>query len=312
MYKYVVKRLVWMIPIVIGVSIVIFIILSITPGDPGTFILGGGGTQGEVDAINHQLGYDLPGWQRYFKYMSGVVRLDFGTSYMTKLPVINEVLTKIPVSVSVAIFGILASLLIGIPLGVLSAVKQYSIWDTFPTFLAIFLSAAPSFWVGLMFMWLFSVELGWFPAQGLTSVKGYVMPTLTLGLIYGAQTLRFTRSSMLETIRQDYIRTAKAKGASRSAVIWKHAIKNALLPVITVTGNNFGALLGGAIVTETLYGLPGLGSYIVSGVKSKDVPVVMGGTISLAILFSIVMLLVDLIYAYVDPRIKAKYTGGKE
>lgn len=311
MYKYVLKRLAWMVPIILGVSVIIFCILSITPGDPGTFILGAGGTQADVDELNHKLGYDLPAWQRYFKYMFGALRLDLGTSYMTKLSVLDDILAKAPVSVSVAFLGILTSLVIGIPLGVLSAVKQYSLLDAIPTFLAIFLAAAPSFWVGLMLMVLFSVKLGWLPSQGITSIKGYFMPMLSLGLIYGAQTLRFTRSSMLETIRQDYVRTAKAKGASERAVIWKHAMQNALLPVITVTGNNFGALLGGAIVTETLFGLPGLGTYIVAGIKAKDIPVVMGGTISLAILFSVVMLLMDLLYAYVDPRIKAKYAGNR-
>jgi peptide/nickel transport system permease protein len=311
MYKYVLKRLAWMIPIIIGVSIVIFFVLSITPGDPGTFILGAGGTQEQVDEINHKLGYDLPTWQRYFKYMWNAVHLDLGESYMSKLPVIEDVFQKAPVSVSVAFNAVIASLVIGIPLGVLSAVKQYSLFDTLPTFMAIFLTAAPAFWIGLMLMVVFSLRLGWLPTQGLSSWKGYVLPMITLGTTYGAQTMRFTRSSMLETIRQDYIRTAKAKGASEHNVIWKHAMQNALLPVITVTGNNFGALLGGAIVTETLFGLPGLGTYIVNGIKAKDIPVAMGGTISLAILFSIVMLLVDLAYAYVDPRIKAKYAGSR-
>ena len=212
----------------------------------------------------------------------------------------------------VAFLGILASVVIGVPIGVLSAVKQYSLFDTVPTFIAMFLAAAPSFWVGLMLMVFFSVKLHWLPTQGVSTPLGYIMPMLSLGLIYGAQTMRFTRSSMLENIRQDYVRTAKAKGVSKRAVIWEHAMQNALMPVITVTGNNFGMLLGGAIVTETLFGLPGLGTYIVNGVKSKDVPVVMGGTITLAVLFSFVMLFVDLLYAFVDPRIKAKYAGGRK
>jgi peptide/nickel transport system permease protein len=311
MHKYVLKRLLWMIPVVIGVSLIIFFVLNITPGDPGTFILGGGGTQADVDRINKELGYDLPTWQRYIKYMAGVAHLDFGQSYMTNRSVTAQVLTKAPISIKIAFLGILGSLIIGIPIGVLSAVKQYSLLDVIPTFLAIFLAAAPTFWVGLMLMWLFSVHLGWLPSQGVSTAKGYVMPMLVLSLTYGAQIMRFTRSSMLETIRQDYVRTAKAKGASQRSVIWNHALGNALLPVITVTGNQFGALLGGAIVTETLFGLPGLGTFIVEGVKQKDVPVVMGGTISLAILFSFVMLTMDLVYAYVDPRIKAIYTGVK-
>lgn len=300
-----------MIPVVIGVSIIIFFVLNITPGDPGTFILGGGGTQADVDEINKKLGYDLPAWQRYFKYMEGVFRFDFGASYMTGLSVTAQVLLKIPVSIKVAFLGIFASLIIGIPIGILSAVKQYSLFDIIPTFLAIFFAAAPTFWLGLMLMWVFSVHLGWLPSQGLASLKGYIMPTLVLGLTYGAQIMRFTRSSMLEEIRQDYVRTAKAKGCSNKLIIWKHVLRNALIPIITVTGNLFGSLLGGAIVTETLFGLPGLGRYIVDGVKQKDIPVVMGGTISLAIMFSFVMLMVDLLYSYVDPRIKAKYAGNK-
>lgn len=312
MYRYVIKRLLLMIPIVLGVSFVIFSILAITPGDPGTMILGAGALQADVDALNHELGYDLPFLQRYFKYVyNAVFRFDFGISYYTKLPVFTETLTKAPISMTVAFNAIFCAACIGIPIGVLSAVKQYSLLDTLPTFIAMFLASVPAFWLGMMLMLVFSLKLGWFPTNGVNSWKGYVLPMVALGLPYAAQQLRFTRSSMLETIRQDYIRTARAKGAAERTVIWTHAMKNALLPVITIIGVNFGALLGGAIVTETLFGIPGLGTYIVNGIKTKDIPVVMAGTIVLAVIFSSIMLLVDLLYAFVDPRIKAKYSGRR-
>jgi len=312
MLRYILKRLLLMIPIVLGVSLIIFTILAITPGDPGSIILGSGASQAEIDALNHELGYDLPFFVRYFNYMKDAVRLDFGTSYITKQPIAQTLLIKAPISLRVAFNAILCAAILGIPIGVLSAVKQYSLLDTLPTSISIFLAAVPAFWLGLMLMLLFSVKLGWFPTSGVETWKGYVLPMLTLGLPFAAQQMRFTRSSMLETIRQDYIRTARAKGQTERAIIWGHAMKNALMPVITIIGVNFGALLGGAVVTETLFTIPGLGSYIVTGIKQKDLPVVMGGTIVLAILFSFVMLAVDLLYALVDPRIKAKYAkGGK-
>ena len=311
MLKYVGKRLLWMIPIIIGVSLIVFFLISMVPGDPATIILGAGADQAQIDALNIQLGYYDPFWVRYFRYMKGVIQLDFGTSYVTSLPVIQELKTKVVISVIVAFSAIIGSLVIGIPLGVLSAVKQYSILDIIPTSLAMIFAAAPSFWVGLMLILEFSLKHSWLPSFGVEGSHWYILPMLTLAAVYGATMLRFTRSSMLETIRQDYIRTARAKGASERVVIWRHALKNALLPVITAAGNTFGALLGGAIVTETLFSLPGLGTFIVNGIKQKDIPVVMGGTITLAVLFSFVMLAVDLIYAFVDPRVKAKYAGRR-
>ena len=312
MYKYILKRLLLMIPIVLGVSIIIFFLISITPGDPATIILQGNASAEDVARLNHELGYDLPIIQRYINYMRELIfHGNFGTSYVSGLPVFQELMNKAPVSALVAFNAIVFASVIGIPLGVLSAVKQYSLADTIPTFMALFLSSAPAFWIGLMLMQFFCVKLGILPTGGIASLKSYILPMLTLGTPYAAEQMRFTRSSMLETIRQDYIRTARAKGAQEQRVIWKHAMRNALLPVITVSGVNFGALMGGAVVTETLFSLPGIASYIVNGIKQKDVPVVMGGIIFFAIVFAFVMLLVDLLYAFVDPRIKAKYSGRR-
>lgn len=311
MYRYIIKRLLLMIPVVIGVSIVIFVLISLTPGDPASMIIGGQGvSREELDKLNRELGYDLPLMQRYFKYMHGVItRFDFGFSYRTSLSVREDLLSRIPVSVTLAFSAIMFSIIVGTPIGIISVVKQYSLWDYIPTFIAMFLASAPAFWIGLMLMLFFSLYLGLLPTGGIESWKSYILPMLTLGLIYSAQQLRFTRSSMLETIRQDYIRTARAKGVRERNVIYKHALQNALLPVITIAGVNFGGLLGSAVVTETLFSIPGLGTYIVNGIRQKDIPVIMGGTICLSVLFSLLMLLVDLIYAYVDPRIKAKYVG---
>ena len=297
------------IPILLGVALVIFFILKLTPGDPGTMILGAGGDQTAIDRLNEELGYNRPVLERFFSYLYNVVfKLDFGSSYRTRLPVIDNIRGRIPVSITLAFSTILFASVIGIPIGVLSAVKQYSLLDTVPTVISLFMAALPGFWLGMMMMYFFSLKLGWLPSNGVGSWQHFILPVVSLGLPYAAQELRFTRSSMLETIRQDYVRTARAKGANERLVIWKHALKNALLPVITVTGGNFGVLLGGAVVTESLFNIPGLGSLIITSIKIKDVPTVMGATLILAFIFSLILLGVDLLYAAVDPRIKAKYS----
>ena len=312
MSRYVIKRLLLIIPIIIGISFVIFTIMALTPGDPASLILSAGATQDDIDALNHELGYDRPFMVRYFSYIFDLVRGDMGKSYITRQPVLKQVLERAPVSLQVAFNAIVFSVCVGVPLGVLSAVKQYSLLDSVPTFVALLLASAPAFLIGMILMLIFSLRLGWLPSSwalsGDTPIwKRFILPMLALGLPYAGRQLRFTRSSMLETIRQDYIRTARAKGAREQTVIWKHAMRNALLPVITVVGTNFGGLLGGAVVVETLFSIPGIGTLIVNSIKQKDMPMVMGGTIALAVMFSIIMLIVDLIHAFVDPRVKANY-----
>lgn len=309
MYRYVLKRLLLIIPILLGVTLIIFGIMELTPGDPGSIILGAGADQESIDKLNEELGYNRPVGERFVSYIYNVVtKLDFGTSYRTRLPVFDSVKERIPVSIRIALNTIIFASVVGIPIGVISAVKQYSLLDTVPTFISLFLAALPGFWMGMMMLYFFSLKFGWFPSNGVGTWKHYILPMISLGLPYAGQEMRFTRSSMLETIRQDYVRTARAKGANERIVIWKHALKNALLPVITVTGGNFGALLGGAVVTETLFNIPGLGSLVVTSIKLKDVPMVMGSTLVLATMFSLILLGVDLLYAMIDPRIKAKYS----
>lgn len=312
MVKYVIKRILLMIPILLGVAFIVFFIMDLTPSDPASIILGAGAPQEAINQLNHELGYDLPFFTRFFNYMGDLIfHFDLGTSYRSNRAVIDEIVSKLPVTILIAFWGMAFATIVGVPLGVLSAVKQYSAADSVATTVALIMAALPTFWLGMMLMTWFSLKLGWFPSSGIGSWKHYVMPTVALGLPYAAQQLRFTRSSMLETIRADYIRTAKAKGASSSAVIWKHAMKNALLPVITVTGMNFGGLIGGAVGTEVLFALPGLGNLLVTSIRQKDIPVVMGTTIVLAAIFSLIMLIVDILYAMIDPRIKSKYMGKR-
>lgn len=311
MYRYVIKRIFMMIPIVIGVSFIIFTILAFIPGDPGSIILGPGATQVEINELNHQLGHDRPFLERYVSYMyKAFVLHDFGISYATRLPVFQQIMQRLPVSLLLAASAMLLAIVVGVPIGILSAVRQYTALDYVPTAIALFLASLPAFLIGMVLMLIFSLWLSWFPSNGIGSWKHYVMPTISLGLPYASFQLRFTRSSMLETIRQDYIRTAKAKGAPERSVIWNHAMRNALLPVVTVAGNNFGLLIGGAVATETLFGMPGLGTFIVNGINQRDLPIVMAGIVVFTILFSLIILLIDVMYAFIDPRVKARYAAG--
>ncbi|MDI9370611.1 MAG: ABC transporter permease [Synergistaceae bacterium] len=309
MHRYVFKRILMLFPVLIGVIVIIFFIMYLTPGDPASIILGPTAPEEAVEKLNHELGYYDPFIVRLTNYVVNLVsKLDFGNSYRSKKPVLDEILKRMPISLLVAFNGILFASIVGITVGVISAVKQNTIWDTGPTVIAMFFAAMPLFWLGMVLLFFFSLKLGWFPSYGVGSWKGYVLPALAIGLPYASRQMRFTRSSMLECIREDYVRTARAKGAPERIVIWKHALKNALLPVITVMGNNFGALFGGAVVTETLFSIPGIGSYMVMGITTRDLPVVTGCAITIAFIYSLVMLWVDLMYAFVDPRIKAKYS----
>lgn len=308
MYRYVLKRLLLTIPVLIGAIFLVYAIMAMTPGDPGTLILGITAEKEDIAALNHQLGYDRPFPIRFLNYIKGIfLHFDFGNSYRTRTPVFHEILQRFPTTFYLALGSIILSSILGISLGILSAVRQYSFIDSFFTVMAMFFAAIPGFWFGLMLMMLFALKLGWLPSSGIDNWQCFVLPVITLSLGGAAGLMRLTRSTMLETVRQDYIRTARAKGASEHTVIWKHALKNALLPVVTSLGMDFGASLGGAIIIETVFGMPGLGTYIVTSIRQKDVPAVLAATLLLSVLFCIIMLIVDLLYAFIDPRIKAKY-----
>ncbi len=307
MHKFIMKRLFLLIPIMIGVVFIVFSIMSLMPGDPGTTILGPNAPQSSIDQLNHELGYDKPFVVRFINYASNALHGDFGNSWKNGRPVFNEVFSRFPTSLILALAAVITAVVIGIPIGILSAVRQYSVGDYISTVAAMLMAAIPGFWLGLMMIILFSLKLGWLPSYGIGSVAHYIMPTMVLALPPSAEILRLTRTTMLETIRQDYIRTARAKGAPETSIVFKHALKNALLPVVTVIGMDFGTLLGGTVIVEAVFSIPGIGSLILTAINMKDIPQVMAGVIFLAILYCIIMVLIDIVYAFLDPRIKARY-----
>lgn len=310
MLKYIAKRVLLMIPTILMVILIVFSIMSLTPGSPGRLILGQTAPEEAVEQLNEELGYNKPFPIRFINYIFDICKGDFGNSYRTNRPVFEEVLNRFPVTLKISICSILLMVAVGVPIGILSAVKQYSLMDYTFTIAAMFLAAFPVFWFGLMMILTFSLKLGWLPPNGAETWRHYIMPIITCSLPYLAIIMRLTRSTMLETVRQDYIRTARAKGASEKVVIFKHALKNALLPIITIVGMTFGLMLGGAVLTETVFSLPGLGTMIVTAIRLKDIPQVMAAVIFLSVMFSFIMLIVDVLYAAIDPRIKAMYKKG--
>lgn len=309
MIRYVVKRFLMLIPLVLCITFVVYGLMSLAPGDPASIMLASNAPQEQKDALNHKLGYDRPFLVKYADFVYNLVfKGDFGISYRTQQPIINEFKTRLPISITLAYTSLTLAACIGIPLGVLSAVKQYSLLDTIPSVMAMTLSAVPSFWFGMMLIYFLAYKLGLFPSYGMGGIEHWVLPTLTIAVVYAAEILRYTRSSMLETIRADYVRTARAKGVAERTVIWKHAMKNGLLPVITLLGSSFGAQIGGAIVTENLYNLPGLGTLTLLSINMRDTPTVVATSVIFATLYNIILILVDLMYAFIDPRIKAKYS----
>lgn len=311
MIKYVIKRLLYMIPVLLGVAFLVFTILSLTPGDPGSIILGITAKPEDIAALNAEFGYDQPFFIRFFNYIGDIIfHFDLGNSYQSRQPVIDDILARFPNTLLLAVLAMCVSSIIGISLGIFSAVRQYSIADHICVVIALVFASIPGFWLGLMLILLFALKLHLLPSFGASSLLHFILPTLTVSMTSAAELLRLTRSAMLETMRQEYIRTARAKGASKSRIIWKHALKNALLPVVTVLGTGFGASLGGAIIAETVFAMPGMGTLLTTAIRQKDIPMVMGATLFLAVLFSLVILGVDVLYAFIDPRIKAKYQNG--
>ena len=312
MHRYVIKRLLMMIPVLLGVTLLVFIMLEITPGDPARQILGEMATEEMVEELREEMGLNDPFVVRYVRYVWGVMHGDFGDSYMTGRPVFEEVVERFPTSLKLAALGTLIAVLVGVPLGILSAIKQYSWMDTILVGTAMVGVSMPSFWLGLILILVFSVQLQIFPSSGLEDGwLSWVMPAITIGYISAASIFRMTRSSMLEVIRQDYIRTARAKGQKETKVITKHALKNAVIPIITMVGLRFGGALGGSVITEQVFSIPGLGQLMVNAINNRNYPVVQGGVLLIALSYSVINLLVDILYAYADPRIKAQYSVKK-
>jgi peptide/nickel transport system permease protein len=300
-----------MILVMMGVVLLVFSMIYFSPGKPEDYILGDMATDADKQAFRIENGLDKPFIIQYFIYLKNMATGNFGISYTTRRPAADEILERFAVTFKISLLSIAFSIVVGIGTGVVSAVRQYSIWDNISRILAIAGMSMPNFWLGLMLILLFSVVLGWLPASGISTWKHWILPAITVGSASTAAIMRMTRSSMLEAIRQDYIRTAKAKGQKNWVIIFVHAFRNAVIPVITIIGINFGFLLGGAAVVETVFAIPGLGKLIVDGIKVKNAPVVQGGIVFAAVVMSFINLIVDVLYAYVDPRIRSQYIRSR-
>ena len=309
MIKFILKRLVMMIPVLLGVTLVVFTIMYFTPGDPASIILGDMATEEDRAIFNEEHGSFI---EQYVSYMKRViVHGDLGTSYTTKMSVTSEILSRFPTTFKLAGVSILLACVIGIVCGIISATRQYSVFDRMATAASLIGVSLPNFWQGMMLVIVFSAGLGWFPPSGFSTPRHWVLPAVTIGTSSAANIMRMTRSSMLEIVRQDYIRTARSKGQREEVVIWKHALRNALIPIITVIGLSFGKLLGGAVLTESIFSIAGIGKLMVDAIKAKNTPLVQGGVLFIAVVMCFVNLLVDILYAFVDPKIRSQYMKSR-
>ncbi len=308
MLRYFIKRLLWMIPIILAVAVTVFTLMIFCPGDPAEIILGSEATQEALDAKRQELGLNDPYFVRLGRFLSDTfIHFDLGVSWKTGIPIGQSIIERLPRTMLLSGITLILSFCVGIPLGILAAVKQNRWQDSLCMFLALIGVSMPNFWLALLLVILFSVKLKWLPALGIGGIKYYILPALSASAAHIASSARQSRSSMLDVIRSDYITTARAKGVPENKVIMKHGLKNALIPIVTMIGTQFGKMLGGALIIETIFSIPGMGSLIITAVNNRDYPVVQTGSIFLAIVFSFSMLVVDMLYAAIDPRIKAQY-----
>lgn len=310
MHKYIVKRLLLLIPVLMGVLFIVYLILYLTPGDIAQLILGNEYTEEAATLLRAKLGLDKPFLVQYFNYIGTLLHGSFGTSYFSGEPIINEIAVRLPNTIYILIASVILCVVLSIPIGVQAAVKPNSAFSAFSTIFALLGLATPNFWLGLMLILLFSLHLGWLPSSGLDSFSAILLPAFTVGTGNMAGAMRTTRASMQESIRQDYVRTARAKGLKRRDVIYGHALPNALLPTITVIGMDIGTLIGGTVLTETVFSIPGIGRMMVSSIQQRDTPSVLACILIMSAGVGLASLAVDLVYAMVDPRIKGKYISG--
>ena len=310
MARYVAKRLLWMIPITLGVAVLVFTLMTFCPGDPAEIILGSTATEENLESLRQELGLNQPFFVRLGTFLSDTfLHFDLGNSWATGASVKDAILERLPRTLILATTMMAISFCIGVPLGIMAAIHPNQWQDNLCMTLALIGISIPNFWLALLLVLLFSVKLGWLPAMGIGGLQYYILPALA-GCTGGiATSARQTRSSMLDVIRSDYITTARAKGVPEHQVIIKHALKNGMIPIITVMGTHFGKMLGGTMIIETIFSIPGMGQLIINAVNGRDYQVVQVGAVFLAIAFSFCMLAVDLLYAAVDPRIKAKYSS---
>lgn len=308
MFRYIIRRLLLVIPVLIGISIFVFLIMHLTPGDPARLMLGESALAEQLEALREELGLNDPLPVQYFNWLKKAVRLDFGRSLRSKKLVTDEILSRLPATAELAFLAVGIAVLVGIPVGILSATRPNSLFDNIAMIGALSGIGMPAFWQGIMFILIFSVWLGWFPSSGrMGGLEYYVLPALTLGTRSMASIARMTRSSMLEVLQQDFIRTANAKGLSRFKVVFVHALRNALIPVVTMIGLQFGSMMAGAVLTETIFAWPGIGRMIVEAINNKDFPLVQGTIMTFAVMYALINLVVDVTYAFLDPRLRVRY-----
>ncbi|KEK12405.1 peptide ABC transporter permease [Lysinibacillus sphaericus] len=304
MSKYILNRTLSMVITLIGVSILVFLMMHFIPGDPVTYILGDFASEEAIVEMKKTLGLDQPLFIQYIDYIKNVLQGNLGTSYITGLTVGEEIMARFPITVQLALYSLIIGSVIGILMGILAAVKQNTIFDQLAMVISLIGISAPGFWIALFLIWMFSYQFNISPISGYQGFYSLILPSITLGLGSAGNIARMTRSSMLEVIKQDFMRTAQAKGLAMIPMIFKHALQNAMIPVITLIGLQFGFLLAGAVVIETVFALPGLGSFSIEAITKRDLPTVQGLVLFMAFLFIITNMIVDLVYSLIDPRIK--------
>ena len=313
MLKYIVKRILYLIPLLIGVSIIIFALKTFTPGDPARQILGNSATEEQVQEKREELGLNDPVYVQYFNYVKNIVlHGDFGDSYRTGEPVLSEIAPRLLTSAKITLGAVAIGAVIGILLGILSALKKYTWVDSGVLVISMFFQSVPEFVVALVLIMILAVNLHILPANGIDTWKGYIMPMLCIGLSSVASYTRITRSSMLEVLGEDYIRTAKAKGQTNGNITYHHALRNAMIPVAQSIGTNLGNSIGGGMVLETVFGVPGVGKYIVDSITQRNYPSVLGGALIIAMVLTVINLLVDISFVLIDPRLKSTIIAGNK
>lgn len=303
MIMFLFRRLLQTIPVIIGVTIVVFLIMQLVPGDPAQIMAGEGASQQAVEDLRQEYGLDKPMYTQYFNYVKDLVQGDLGNSLKNNQPVLDEILVRLPITVELAIYSTILTVILGLIFGIISAVRANSLSDIAVMVFALLGISFPSFFLGMLLIYFFSIQLQWLPVAGWDSVRHMILPALALGAGGAAIVARMTRSSMLEVIQQDYIRTARAKGMGSMIIIFKHALRNALIPVITVVGLQFGALLGGTVLIESIFAINGLGRLIVESIRMRDLPMVQGGVLVASLIFVLVNLIVDISYNFFNKRI---------
>ncbi len=308
MYRYIIKRLLMVIPVLLSVAFIIYAIMDVAEGDPVYSVVSADASEEEIAAQREAMGLNGSLVERYFRYVKGMLTGDLGKSYVSKRDVMQTYLTRLPNTLMLSFVTMIVALGISIPLGIIAAVNQNSIKDTVSMIMALLGLFMPNFWLGLLLIIVFSLKLGWLPSGGYEDgIRSIILPAFTIGAGLAAFMTRSTRSSMLDVIRQDYLRMARAKGVPERKIIRKHALRNALIPIITVFGVQFSNVLGGSVLAETVFAWPGVGRLVVDAIDQRDIPTVTGALVMTTMLVTIVNLLIDIVYAYVDPRIKSQY-----